>query len=267
MITDKSIVLTGCNNGIGLEILKLLLKGNNRILCVDTGTENLEKLNSGKIIIMKKDISSFPAVDEVFAEAKNSFGKIDIFFANAGFGYYEEINYESWDRIKRIFETNVFSPIYSYQKYIKHLDGRQGIFVLTGSVIGLLAIPGYSLYSATKFALNGFSRAVRFEKPENMQLTCIYPVATDTEFFSRANKIGFRKPFPLQAPETVARKALRAVEKGKRTVNPCVMFNIAKPIMRIFPAMKILYLYFENKKFTEFRKKLRAIYPESGNLS
>lgn len=267
MITNKSIVLTGCNNGIGLEILKLLLKGNNRIICVDTGSENLKKLNSDKIIIMQKDVSSFPAVDDIFNEAVKQFGKIDIFIANAGFGYYEEINYENWDRIKRIFETNVFSPIYSYQKYIKHLNGENGIFVLTDSVIGLLAIPGYSLYSASKYALNGFSRAVRYEKPENMQLTCIYPVATDTEFFSRANKIDFKKPFPVQSPETVAKKAVKGIEKGKRTVNPCIMFNIIKPFMRIFPPVKILYLYFENRKYREFKEKLHRMYPQSGNIS
>lgn len=267
MITNKSIVLTGCNNGIGLEILKLLLKGNNRILCVDTGIDNLKKLNCDKIIIFQKDVSSSCAVDEIFNEAVKQFEKIDIFIANAGFGYYEEINYESWDRVRRIFETNVFSPIYSYQKYIKHLNGENGIFVLTDSVIGLLAIPGYSLYSASKFALNGFSRAVRFEKPAKLQLTCIYPVATDTEFFTRANKIDFRKPFPLQSPETVAKKTVKGIEKGKRTVNPCVMFNIIKPVMRIFPPVKILYLYFENKKYAEFKAKLHTSYPQAGRIS
>ncbi len=255
MIQNKNIVITGCNNGIGFEILKLLLQGNNRILCVDTGTDNLEALGSEKITILKKDVSSKEAADEIFREAESIFEKIDIFFANAGFGYYEEINYADWDRIKRIFETNVFSPVYSYQKYIKHLEGRNGIFVITDSVIGLLAIPGYALYSSTKFALSGFSRALRFEKPENLQLTCIYPVATDTGFFKRANKIPFRKPFPVQHPQTVARKTVKGVEKGKKNINPCLLFNISKPFLRILPALKALYLYNENKKFISFKKR------------
>ena len=50
------------------------------------------------------------------------FGKIDIFYANAGYPYYEVFDYVDWDRTKRMFETNVYSPIYSYQKYVKHLD-------------------------------------------------------------------------------------------------------------------------------------------------
>ncbi len=259
MIKQKNIVITGCNNGIGLEILKLLITGENKILCVDTGIENLEKFNCNNLYILQKDISSKNAVDEVFIEAEKTFGNIDIFFANAGFGYYEEMNYTDWDRIRRIFETNVFSPIYSYQKFIEHLKGKKGIFVVTGSVIGLLAIPGYTLYSSTKFALCGFSRAVKFEKPENLQLTCVYPVATDTGFFKRANKIDFRKPFPVQAPETVAKKTVKGIEKGKKIINPSIMFNISKPFMRMLPMIKEIYLYFENKKFISFKKKVHKV--------
>ena len=262
MITNKNIVLTGANNGIGFRILKLLLEGKNRILCIDTGTDNLEALGCEKITILKKDISSEAAVDEIFNKAQELFGKIDIFFANAGFGYYEEINYEDWNRVKRIFETNVFSPVYSYQKYIRHLNGRKGAFVITDSVIGLLATPGFALYSSTKFALSGFSRAVRFEKPDNLQLTCIYPVATDTGFFKRANKIPYEKPFPVQSPETVARKAVKGVEKGKKIVSTSLLFNISKPFMRLLPPLKAVYLYFENKKFIRFKEKLKKLHCE-----
>lgn len=262
MITDKNIVLTGCNNGIGLEVLKLFLEGVNRILCVDTGTDNLESLarENKNVFILKKDVSSQEAVDEIFTKAEELFSHIDIFYSNAGFAYYEEINYTDWSRIKRIFDTNVFSPVYSYQKYRRHIGENKGIFVFTVSVIGIVAIPGFALYSSTKFALSGFSRAIRFEKPRNMQLTCIYPVATDTGFFRRANKIDFEKPFPVQSPETVARKAVKGIEKGKNTVNPCLLFNISAPLMKALPFLKSLYLYFENKKFTRFREKLRKIY-------
>lgn len=259
MITKKNIVLTGCNNGIGLEILKLLIKQNNNVLCVDTGTDNLKKINSRNITVFQKDISSKEAVDEIFQKAEKLFGKIDIFFANAGFGYYEEIDYVSWDRCARIFETNVFSPVYSYQKYLRHLGNEDGIFVLTCSVIGLLAIPGFALYCSTKFALDGFSRAIRFEKPSRLQFTCIYPAATDTGFFKRANKIDYKKPFPVQNPGTVAKRALKGVEKGKKNINTCIMFSLTKPLLRILPPLKTLYLLSENRKFKQFKKKVRSI--------
>lgn len=256
MIKNKNIILTGCNNGIGLEVLKILISDGNKVLCVDTAIDKLERFESKNVIIFQKDVSSAKAVDEIFEKAEEVFDKIDIFYSNAGFAYYEEINYTDWDRIKRIFETNVFSPIYSYQKYIHYLDNKPGIFVFTVSVIGLLAIPGYALYSSTKFALSGFSRAIRFEKPANLQLTCIYPVATDTGFFRRANKIDYEKPFPVQSPEVVAKKAVAGIANGKKNVNPSVLFNLSKPFMRICPPLKAIYLASENKKFSQFRKKV-----------
>ena len=67
MINNKKIVLTGCNSGIGLEVLKILLKGENKILCVDKDIDVLKSLNSEKIIILQKDVSSKEAVDEVLS--------------------------------------------------------------------------------------------------------------------------------------------------------------------------------------------------------
>lgn len=84
MITGKNIVLTGCDNGIGLEVLKLL-KGKNKILCVDKNIGRLEPLADENTIIFQKDVSSKEAVDEIFEVALEKLGSIDIFYANAGY--------------------------------------------------------------------------------------------------------------------------------------------------------------------------------------
>ena len=76
MISGKNIVLTGCNSGIGLEVLKLLSK-NNKILCVDKNTDLLESIRNANTIILKKDVSSKEAVDEIFEVAKEIFDFID----------------------------------------------------------------------------------------------------------------------------------------------------------------------------------------------
>ena len=87
MITGKNVVLTGCNSGIGLEVLKLLVKGNNRVLAVDVDDDNLVKFDPEKVIVLKKDVSSAAAVDEIFEKAEAVFDCIDIFYANAGYSY------------------------------------------------------------------------------------------------------------------------------------------------------------------------------------
>ncbi len=259
MITKKNIVLTGANSGIGLEVLKLLVKGDNKILCVDINTDNLEGFNSQKVVVMKKDVSSKEAVDEIFEVALAELGSIDIFYANAGYPYYEEMNYADWDRVQSMFETNVFSPIYSYQKYVKYLNGRKGVFAITVSAIGKMAMPGFTIYSASKFAMNGFQEGIRLEKPDNVQLTCLYPVATNTNFFKAANKLEFKKPFPVQQPDVVARKMVDGIEKGKDTVSPCILFGFSQQLMKFAPFVKNIYLSLEKKKFNEFKSRARLV--------
>ena len=211
MICGKNIVLTGCNSGIGLEVLRLLVGGKNKILAVDKNVDRLEGFDKEYVIPMQIDVSSKEAVDEIFETALEKLGSIDIFYANAGYPYYEEVNYADWDRVAAMFETNVFSPIYSYQKYVQYLNGRKGIFAITVSAIGKMAMPGFTIYSASKFAMQGFQEGIRLEMPKNVQLTCLYPVATDTGFFKAANEIEFKKPFPVQQPDVVARKMVAGI--------------------------------------------------------
>ncbi len=252
MLTGKKIVLTGANSGIGLEVLKILVKSDNKILAVDKNISQLSAFDSDKVIPMLCDVSSKEGVDAIFAEAEKVLGKIDIFYANAGFPYFEEYNYANWDRVKQIFDTNVLSPLYTYGKYLEHLNGGDGHYAMTISAIGKMAMPGYTLYSASKFAVQGFQEGIRFELPKNLKLTCLYPVATDTNFFKVANEKDFEKPFPVQSPQYVAKKMVKGLEKGKKTVDPCKM-GLLLPFLNIFIWVKKCYWALENKKFVRFK--------------
>lgn len=259
MINGKNIVLTGCNSGIGLEVLRLLVLGDNRILAVDKNIGRIIGFDKEKVIPMQIDVSSKEAVDEIFETAIEKLGSIDIFYANAGYPYYEEVNYADWDRVAAMFETNVFSPIYSYQKYVKYLDGRKGVFAITISAIGKMAMPGFTIYSASKFAMQGFQEGIRLEKPDNVQLTCLYPVATDTGFFKAANEIEFKKPFPVQQPTVVAKKMVDGIEKGKNTVSPCALFGFAEQLMKFAPFVRNIYWGLEKRKFNEFKENVKRL--------
>ncbi len=258
MIKGKTIVLTGANSGIGLETLKLI-KDDNKILCIDKNIDTLLSYASDNVFVMQKDVSSKEAVDEIFETAIQKLGSIDIFYANAGYPYYEEFNYVDWERVQRMFETNVYSPIYSYQKYVEYLGGKKGVFAITISAIGQMAMPGFTVYSASKFAMQGFQEGIRLELPKNLQLTCLYPVATDTGFFKAANDIPFKKPFPVQQPNVVARKMVKGIEKDKKNVYPCALFGVAKVLMKFLPFVRNIYWAMEKRKFNQFKKDVERL--------
>ena len=259
MISGKSIVLTGASSGIGLETLKLLAQsGSNRILAVARHTEKLEGMGAN-VIPFSCDVSSQAGIDAIFDKAESVFDKIDIFYANAGFPYFEKFDYTDWDRIQRIFDTNTLSPIYTYARYLRHLDGRDGHLAYTISAMGQMAMPGYALYGASKFAMQGFQQCIRLEKPKNLKLTCLYPVATATNFFNVASDgKKMDKPFPVQTPETVARKMVEGLEHGKKYVSPCSLFSFAKVLMAILPPVRTVYWGLETAKFQRYLDSLKA---------
>lgn len=255
MLKNHKIVLTGANSGIGLEILKLLAEEQtNMIFAVDL---NLSEINEfGRNVIgFIQDVSSQAGVDIIFEEALRTMGAITIFYANAGYPYYEAVDYVDWDRAKRIFETNVFSPVYSYEKYRSYLNGQNGHFAITVSAIGKMAMPGFALYSSTKFALQGFQQSIRLEMPKNIKFTCLYPIATDTNFFKAANKQAFEKPFPVQSPVTVAKKMVKGLEKARKSVSPSILFSAGLVLFTVLPFTRTIYWNMEKAKLNRFLEK------------
>lgn len=264
MIKGKNIVITGANSGIGLETLKLLANRDNTILAVDLRTDRIEALGLKNVIPMVCDVSTKENVDSIFKTADEKLGSIDIFFANAGFPYYETMDYVNWERIEDIFKVNVFSPVYTYQKYVEYLGGKQGQMAITVSAIGKLAMPGYTLYSASKFAMQGFQQGLRYELPKNVALTCLYPIATDTGFFKKAvegqeGKVIRERPFPVQKPQHVAKCMVRGLEHKRKFVNPSKLFTFAQFLFAICPPIKWVYLKLEKTSWIGLRLKGKQI--------
>ena len=248
MLRNQKIVLTGANSGIGLEFLRIVsAEKSNTVLAADIRSDNLTGFGAN-VVPFICDISSQEGVDALFEKAAEVLGDITLFYANAGFAYFEVMRRPDWDRTRRIFETNVFSPLYSFQKYAAFLAGRPGRFAVSISAMGKMAMPGYALYSATKFALHGFYQAARLEMPANLRLTCLYPVATNTAFFKTANPGKYDKPFPMQSARLVAEKMAKGLEKGKKSVVPCKLFTLSSVLFAVLPFTRTLYWKREKAK-------------------
>ena len=259
MIEHQNIIVTGASSGIGKSIMEeLLQQEGNRILAAARRADRITGYGDN-VIPISVDLSTKEGMDALFARAEELFGKVDIFFCNAGAPYYESFDYEDWDRIEAIFMINTVSHIYAYAKYLHHLNGREGRLVYTISAMGEMALPGYALYAATKFAMKGFQQAIRDEAPDNLQISCIYPVSTKTNFFNVGT--GGRKltpPFPVQAPDKVAKAVVKGIDKLKKHIYPCPVYLPSKYLMNIVPPVKKLYVRAQKGKLHRFVKQLKA---------
>ena len=259
MISHKNIIVTGASSGIGKSIIDELVKQEgNRILAACRRADRVTGYGD-EVIPFSCDLSTQAGMDALFARAEELFDKVDIFFCNAGAPYYERFDYEDWERIEGIFKVNTISHIYAYSKYLHHLNGRDGRLVYTISAMGEMALPGYALYAATKFAMKGFQQAIRDETPENLQISCVYPVSTKTNFFNVGG--GGRKmepPFPVQAPDKVAKAVVKGVHKLKDHIYPCRVYLPSKYLMNIVPPVKTMYVKAQQGKLRRFVKRVKA---------
>ncbi len=246
-VEGKRIVITGASSGIGLELLKILLK----IDCtVVASARQIEKLNLSdpKLYLRKCDVSKQEELDGLFAFSLEKMGGIDLFIANAGFAYFEKIDKPDLAHIEAIFETNVMGFIYCAEK-MKELHGSQPYnFLVTASGMSLLSLPGYSLYSGTKAAIRGFADAYRFELEKGQHFQVVYPIATKTNFFSRA---GHNIPvaWPTQTADTVARRIVVGIQKNRKRIFPSKVFYATNLLNRILPFINALYVCIYNRKF------------------
>ncbi|WP_029231809.1 SDR family NAD(P)-dependent oxidoreductase [Butyrivibrio sp. VCB2006] len=260
-LSGKTIVITGASSGIGKEVLDRLCipEKKNKILACSRTIEKLTGYGDN-VTLYNCDVSTREGVDDLIAKAEALFGKIDILIANAGAPYYEKFDYVNWERIQNIFNLNTISPIYTYTKYLKHLNGREGHMVFTISAMGEMAIPGYTLYAATKFAMKGFQEAVRLEAPKNLKLTAVYPVSTATNFFKvGAGEIDVGHPFPMQKVDVVADRMLDGIEKAKKHIYPCKVFKPSKLLMNTIPPVKGVYWGIEKRRLKKFLEKKAAL--------
>ena len=255
-IQHKNIIITGAASGIGKALLWQFIEFEGvMILAVDL---NEVDIVSVKVIPYICDVSKQIEIDNLFKFALAQFPTIDIFIANAGFAYYEEISTPDWQRIEKIFQVNVFAPIYSFQKMKALNIGREYFVMMTASAMAKVAIPGYALYGATKAALDRFEDAYRFENQDFGCLSLIYPIATKSNFFNRSTEFSRHDvpiPYPAQSPEEVAHAMIKGIQNNQTHVFPSKLFQFGRFFQKLFEILAYPYQYFYAQKLKKFQHK------------
>lgn len=238
-----NVVLTGASSGIGREIFKLLIELECNVIAV---SRNAEEMNivSDRVYLKNFDLKHEQEIDKLFDYAKETLGEIDLFIADAGYGYYERILGAEYAHIEDIFRLNSIGLFYSALKMKQICKTRPYNFVALGSGLSFLSLPGYALYSSTKAAIRGFADAYRFELRDDQFFQVVYPISTETKFYENAKCP--EPPKPMQSPQKVAKTIIRGIEQDKKEIYPSKSFRFMKNFTRFLFKIPI---NIEKKKF------------------
>jgi NADP-dependent 3-hydroxy acid dehydrogenase YdfG len=189
MSEDPVLVITGASTGIGAATARRSVEFGYRVALAARSEDKLEALReelggADRALAMRCDVTSWDDQQALVARTLEEFGRMDAYFANAGFGAKRGFLEESVEHWKSMIDTNVFGAALSIRASLGHFRRQnRGHMLLTSSVAGRRALPG-SLYSATKHAVTAMGEALRAEVAEtNIKVTLVEPGAVDTPFF------------------------------------------------------------------------------------
>jgi short-subunit dehydrogenase len=189
---EKVVLITGASTGIGNETAKLFQSKNWKVAATMRSPEKAEDLhNIVDIECIALDVTDPDSVREGIQTALDKFGRIDAVVNNAGFAVVGPFEAASDEQIERQFQTNVFGVMFVCREILPIFrEQKRGVIVNVASMGGRVTFPLYSLYNATKWAVEGFSEALQYEVREfNIKVKIIEPGPIKTDFYTRSMSI------------------------------------------------------------------------------
>ena len=212
MAEDRVFLITGASSGIGAATARHAAGKGYRLVL---GARSLDRLRTlaeelggeERAVAVQCDVSDWEQQQALARVAAQHFGRLDVTFANAGFGAPRGFLASDVGHWRSMVLTNVYGVALTIRATLEALRETQGHLLLTGSVAGRRALRG-SLYSATKWAVTAMGEAARQEvHGDGVRVTVIEPGMVDTPFFDQGAGAG-----ALQ-PDDVARAVMYAVSQ------------------------------------------------------
>ena len=198
MKTGKVWLVTGASAGFGRELVEYLLAQGARVVATARKVEGLKELETRypkTALVVAMDVTEQRQVEAAVRAAVKAFGRVDVLVNNAGYGMVGAVEESAEGEYRPMFETNVFGLIKVTQAVLPQMR-KQGVghIVNLSSIGGLVATPGFGLYNATKFAVEGLSEALAQElKPLGIGVTIVEPGPFRTKFLGKAGGEAVRK--------------------------------------------------------------------------
>lgn len=196
---NKVWFITGTSSGIGKELAKQVLSAG---YSVALGARNpddvadIVALYPETSLAVKLDVTKQEEIISAVKAIKERFGKIEVLVNNAGIGYFGSIEESEDEEVRRMFEINFFGVANLTREVLPIMRAqRNGHIINVTSILGLVSYPALGFYSATKFALDGYTESLSKEiAPLGIKVTAIAPSSFRTDWAGRSAK---------EAPNTI----------------------------------------------------------------
>ncbi len=247
-IDGSRAIVTGASSGIGKAIALELCRQGASVVITARREERLAEVMKeaealeGKLVSVAGDISEAGVRARVLQCAVDQFGGLDFLINNAGVGTLGRFENATAERLRQVMEVNFFALVEMTRIALPQLkQGRQPMIVNVSSILGRRAVPHNSEYCASKFAVHGFSEAIRTElSAEGVDVLVVSPGTTETEFFDqvldRTSEPGWPEHRPVTAAH-VARRTVGAMRAGRREIVPYFWGKLLCGMNRVSPRL------------------------------
>ena len=225
----RTALVTGASSGLGRELVRQLVR--DRGMTVVATARRLDRLEAlagelppGKVIVVAGDLADASFRAALWQRAEALPGGLDLLVNNAGLGEFAKFELQEAASIRRIIEVNLVALIDLSQQAIVHMRPRRmGQVVQVSSILGFMGMPYSAVYVATKHAVNGLVKSLRYElRGSGVRVWAACPGRTESEFFASAiGPAGPIGPVPGGAPtEKVAHAIVRGLDRNAAFLMP-----------------------------------------------
>ncbi|NES72883.1 MAG: SDR family NAD(P)-dependent oxidoreductase, partial [Okeania sp. SIO2D1] len=242
-LKGKTALVTGASRGIGRAIvLELAQKGVARLLVIARDRQRLAELIAEaqalnpevQVIPLAVDLSQTSAASIAISQAWRAYGPIHLLVNNAGVAHQTPFLESQPRQVEAEINVNLVGMYTITRLIARRMATRgDGIIINVSSLMGKLAAPTFATYSATKFAILGFTQALRAElAPRNVRVIALLPSLTETDMVRHTKR--FRWVLPT-TPETVAKALSKGLEQGSNEIFVNWQSKVTAVLTSIFP--------------------------------